>query len=107
MPPKRKPNKNKEKLEKQRNKLAKAEKDRKEKMDKLMEQMAATREKAERDLRRWKYENKMELQIEMDKKKKDNKKFNDLKVASTIASALNKKDKDDDDFAADAIALLQ
>lgn len=101
MPPKRNP---KEKLEKQRKKLAKAEKDRKEQMEKIMKQMAATRERAERNLRRFK---KIELQIEMDKKKEDNKKFNDLKVASRIAEALNKKDKDDDDFSADAIRLLQ
>lgn len=104
MPPKRNPNKNKEKLEKQRKKLAKAKKDHKEKMEKLMEQMAATRERAERNLRRFK---KIELQIEMDKRKQENKKFNDLKIASRIAEALNKKDKDDDDFSADAIRLLQ
>ena len=105
MPPKRNPKRNpKEKLEKKRKKLAKAQKDHKEKMEKLMEQMAATRERAERNLRRFK---KMELQIEMDKKKEENKKFNDLKIASRIAEALNKKDKDDDDFSADAIRLLQ
>ena len=104
MPPKRNPNKNKEKLEIQRKKLAIAKKDHKEKMEKLMEQMAATRERAERNLRRFK---KMELQIEMDKRKQENKKFNDLKIASRIAEALNKKDKDDDDFSTDAIKLLQ
>ena len=105
MPPKRNPKRNpKEKLEKKRKKLAKAQKDHKEKMEKLMEQMAATRERAERNLRRFK---KMELQIEMDKRKEENKKFNDLKIASRIAEALNKKDKDDDDFSADAIRLLQ
>ena len=104
MPPKRNPNKNKEKLEKQRKKNDEERKKRKEKMDKLMEQMAAAREKAERDLKRFK---KMELQIEIDKNRKKNKKFRDLKVASKIAEALNKEDKDDDDFGADAISLLQ
>ena len=104
MPPKRNPNKNKEKLEKQRKKFEEERKKRKEKMDKLMKEMAATRERAERNLRRFK---KIELQIEMDKKKQENKKFNDLKIASKIAEALNKKDKDDDNFADDAIALLQ
>lgn len=102
MPPKR--NQNKEKLEKQRKKLAKMKEEREKKMNKLMEQMAATREKAERDLEKFR---KMELQIEMDKNKKKNKKFNDLKVASSIAQALNRKDKGDDDFANDVIALLQ
>lgn len=104
MPPKRNPNKNKEKLEKQRKKIEEERKKRKKNMDKLMEQMAATQERAERNLRRFK---KMELQIEIDERKEKNKKFNDLKVASRIAEALNKKDNDDDDFAADAIALLQ
>ena len=104
MPPKRNPNKSKENLEKKRKKLAQMKKDREKKMEKLMKQMAETRERAERDLRRFK---KMELQIEMDKRKQENKKFNDLKVASRIAEALNKKDKDDDDFSADAIQLLQ
>lgn len=104
MPPKRNPNK--EKLAKQRKKFDEERKKRKEKMDKLMEQMAATRDRAERNLRRFK---KMELQIEMDNKRKQNRKFNDLKVASRIAEALNKKDDrgDDDDFSADAIRLLQ
>ena len=104
MPPKRNPNKNKEKLEKQRKKFEEERKKRKEKMDKLMEQMAATRERAERDLKKFR---KMELQIEVDKKRKKNKKFEDLQVASRIAEALNKKDKDDDNFADDAVALLQ
>jgi len=101
MPPKRNPNK--EKLAKQRKKFDEERKKRKENMDKLMKQMAATRERAERNLRRFK---KMELQIEMDKKKEDNQKFNDLKVASRIAEALNTKGEDDD-FSADAIRLLQ
>ena len=104
MPPKRNPNKNKEKLEKQRKKIEEERKKRKKNMDKLIEQMAAAQERAERNLRRFK---KMELQIEMDKNKEENKKFNDLKIASKIAEALNKKDKDDDDFSADAIRLLQ
>jgi hypothetical protein len=103
MPPKRNPNKNKEKLEKRRKKIEEERKKRKKNMDKLIEQMAAAQERAERNLRRFK---KMELQIEMDKRKQENKKFNDLKVASRIAEALNKKDKDDD-FSADAIRLLQ
>ena len=34
----------------------------------------------------------MELQIEIDKNRKKNKKFRALKVASKIAEALNKKD---------------
>jgi len=98
MPPKR--NQNKEKLEKQRKKLAKMTEEREKKMNKLMEQMAATREKAERDLKKFR---KMEIQLEVD----NGKKFRDLKVASKIAEALNKKDKDDDDFGEDAVALLQ
>ena len=106
MPPKRKPNK-KVKLEKQRKKFEEERKKRKEKMDKLMEQMAAAREKAERDLRVAKEFRKMELQLKINKDRKKNKKFNDLKIANTIASALNKKDKDDDEFAADAVELLQ
>lgn len=103
MPPK-KPNKNIENLKKQRMKFEEERKKRKEEMDKLMEQMAATREKAKINLEKFR---KMELQIKIKKNREKNKKFNDLKVASTIAEALNKKDKDGDDFAADAIALLQ
>lgn len=105
MPPKRNPNKKKlekqrKKLEKQRKKFEEERKKRKEKMA----QMADIRERTERNLRRFK---EMELQIEIDKRKQENQKFNDLKVASRIAEALNKKDKDDDDFSADAIRLLQ
>lgn len=81
MPPKIKPN-NREKLAKQRNKLAKAKKDRKKKMEKLMKLMAATRKQAERDLEKFR---QMELQRKIDENIKKNRKFNDLKVASTIA----------------------
>ncbi len=104
MPPKRKPNKNKEKLEKQRKKLANAKEANKRKAEKLIQEMEKSRERAERDLKKFR---KMELQIQIDKDRKKNKKFEDLKVASKIAEALNKKDKGDDDFADDAIALLQ
>ena len=104
MPPKRNPNKNKKKLKTQRERLAKMQEEREKKMEKLMEQMAATREKAERNLKKFR---KMKLQIQIDEDRKKNKKFEDLKVASKIAEALNKKDKGDDDFADDAIALLQ
>ena len=97
MPPKKNPNKKKKELENKRKKM-------KERNDKILKNLTAAQKQAEDNLKKFR---RMELQIEMDKKKKDNKKFNDLKVASTIASALNKKDKDDDDFAADAIALLQ
>jgi len=101
MPPKIKPN-NREKLAKQRNKLAKAKKDRKKKMKKKMEQMAAAQKQAEDNLKKFR---KMKLQIEIDKNRKKNRKFNDLKVASTIAEALN--NTDDDDFGDEVIALLQ
>ena len=97
MPPKRKPNKNKEKLEDKRKK-------RKERNDKILKNLAAAQEQAENNLEKFR---KMELQIQVDKNRKKNKKFNDLKVASKIAEALNKKDKDDDDFGNEAIALLQ
>lgn len=106
MPPKIKPNKNREKLAEQRKKLAKAKKDREKKMKKKMEQMAAAQKQAEDNLKKFR---KMKLQIEIDKNRKNrqkNRKFNDLKVASTIAEALNKNDKDDD-FGDEAIALLQ
>ena len=108
MPPKKgKTNKketSKDKLKKQRERLAKMKSDREKKMEKIMQDMEKARQRAKQDLKKFR---KMELRLEVDKKTKKNKKFSDLKVASQIASALNKKDKDEDNFAEDAIALLQ
>lgn len=99
MPPKNIPNK----LEQHRKKLEKKKKRREEKINKLIKEMEATRKLAEDNLRKSRLLEKRKIKLQIDK---NNKKFNDLRIANTIASALSSKGKRDS-FAQEAIALLQ